>query len=130
MRVGSVVIKRGKDLDSGKNIADYLDKNGRMDCVSFYHDHGKILNTLSTLWVVTQCESSRRVVEVGCERFSIFLDMYRLQNEQVLVFATMSGLQCLGALLIMSILTQNGWQGNILPVQREELGRRLIQRIL
>ena len=69
LRVGSVVIKRGKDLDSGKNIADYLDKNGRMDCVSFYHDHGKILNTLSTLWVVTKCESSRRVVEVGCERF-------------------------------------------------------------
>jgi hypothetical protein len=57
---------RGKDLPSGKNLFDYVDCRGRIDLIRFFGDHVK---TFPTLWVVVQCESARRVVEVGCERF-------------------------------------------------------------
>ena len=58
--------KRGKDLPSGKNLFDYIDKQGRMCLVRFFGDHK---DRFPTLWILVQREASRRVVEVGCERF-------------------------------------------------------------
>jgi len=58
--------KRGKDLPSGKNLFDYIDKQGRMCLVHFFGDHK---DRFPTLWILVQREASRRVVEVGCERF-------------------------------------------------------------
>ena len=63
--VGPVETK-GEDLPSGKNIADYVDKRGRMDLLRFFEDHR---NMFPTLWIISQCEMSNQVVEVGCERF-------------------------------------------------------------
>ena len=60
------VKKRGKDLPSGKNLADYVDKLGRFEMLKFYADHKTFF---PVLWIQSQCEESRRVVEVGCERF-------------------------------------------------------------
>ena len=65
MRVGKVA-KRGKDLPSGNNIADYIDNLGGMDVAKYTGEHRK---EFDIVWLVVQCESSRRVVEVGCERF-------------------------------------------------------------
>lgn len=65
MRIGPV-LKKGKDLPSGKNIADYIDKLGRMDVVTFAENHK---DEFGIIWLVVQCEASRCVVEVGCERF-------------------------------------------------------------
>jgi len=36
-----LVLSRGKDLPSGKNLADYINKKGRMDMLRFYADHKK-----------------------------------------------------------------------------------------
>ena len=63
--VGTVQNK-GKNLPSGHNLFDYIDIRGRIDIVQFFSDHSKVF---PTLWVIAQKESSRRVVEVGCERF-------------------------------------------------------------
>jgi len=63
--VGSVA-KCGKDLPSGKNLIDYIDKQGRMCLLCFFGDHK---DRFPTMWILTQREASRRVVEVGCERF-------------------------------------------------------------
>jgi hypothetical protein len=63
---GVDVEKRGENLPSGKNIADYLDKKGRMNLLTFFKDHEI---RFPTLFVIVQREVSRRVVEVGCERF-------------------------------------------------------------
>ena len=60
------VLSRGKDLPSGKNLADYIDCRGRIDLVHFVGDHTRYF---PTMWIVVQCEASRRVAEVGCERF-------------------------------------------------------------
>lgn len=60
------VLSRGKDLPSGENLADYIDCRGRIHLVRFFLDHIKYF---PTLWIVVQCECSRRQVEVGCERF-------------------------------------------------------------
>ena len=57
---------RGKDLPSGNNLFDYVDKKGRFDTLAFFSDHKK---TFPTLWIFAQKNASRRVVEVGCERF-------------------------------------------------------------
>ncbi len=56
----------GKDLQSGKNLIDYIDKQGRMCLLRFFGNHKE---RFPTMWILTQCEASRRVVEVGCERF-------------------------------------------------------------
>lgn len=64
--VGKVVQERGDDLPSKKNLADYLDNNGRCDVLLFFDDHKQIF---PTLFLVAQCMASRRVTEVGCERF-------------------------------------------------------------
>jgi hypothetical protein len=58
--------KRGENLPSGKNIADYLDKKGQMNLLTFFKDHEI---RFPTLFVIVQREVSRRVVEVGCEKF-------------------------------------------------------------
>ena len=60
------VLSGGKDLPSGKNLADYIDWCGRIDLVHFVGDH---IRYFPTMWIVVQCEASRRVVEVGCEHF-------------------------------------------------------------
>lgn len=58
--------KRGTDLPSKKNLADYIDSNGRCDVLSFFADHKR---QFPTLFIIAQRMASRRVVEVGCERF-------------------------------------------------------------
>ena len=60
------VKERGHNLPSGKNLADYIDGHGRFSLLDFMSDHSK---KLPTLWIRGQCEESRRIVEVGCERF-------------------------------------------------------------
>ena len=60
------VLSRGKDLPSGKNFGDYIDCRGRIDLVRFFGNH---IRYFMTMWIVVQCEATRRVVEVGCERF-------------------------------------------------------------
>ena len=60
------VRERGEDLKSGRNIADYLDKKGRMDLLTFFQHHK---NEFPVLFVIVQREMSRRVVEVPCETF-------------------------------------------------------------
>ena len=60
-----------KDLPkpSGRNLADYMQSNGRFDLLPFFGDHKGIFPNIN---ILIQREASRRVVEVGCERiFSI-----------------------------------------------------------
>ena len=64
--VGPEVVARGEDLPSKKNHADYIDSNGRFDVLSFFDDHQRLF---PTLFIMAQRMASRRVVEVGCERF-------------------------------------------------------------
>ena len=66
IRMGTKVSKRGSDLPSKKNLADYIDRNGRFDVLSFFGDHKR---QFPTLFIIAQRMASRRVVEVGCERF-------------------------------------------------------------
>ena len=63
--VGPVETK-GENLPSGKNIADYVDKRGRMDLLRFFEDHR---NMFPTLWIISQCEMPNQVGEVGREGF-------------------------------------------------------------
>ena len=56
----------GKDLPSGCNIAKYLDASGLFDPLRFFRDHK---GTFPNLFIIVQREVSRRVTEVGCERF-------------------------------------------------------------
>jgi hypothetical protein len=61
------VSEQGKDLPSGKNISNYIDEGTcRMKLLVFFENHKK---KIPTLWVIVQREASRRVTEVGCERF-------------------------------------------------------------
>ena len=60
------VTKKGKDLETTRNLADYICQRGQMKLVHFFKDHKK---RWPTLWIVVQCEASRRLTEVGCERF-------------------------------------------------------------
>jgi hypothetical protein len=60
------LIDRGEDLPSKKNLADYLDKKGRIDLLEFFNDHK---DRFPNLFTIVQREASRRAVEVGCERF-------------------------------------------------------------
>jgi len=66
IEMGTNVTKRGSDLPSNKNLADYIDSNGRFDVLSFFDDHKR---QFPTLFIIAQRMASRRVVEVGCERF-------------------------------------------------------------
>jgi hypothetical protein len=47
--------KRGKDLPSGKNLIDYIDKQGRMCLLRFFGDHKE---RFQTMWILVQCEAS------------------------------------------------------------------------
>ena len=60
------VEKRGENLPSGNNIADYLDHKGRMNLLQFFKEHQ---SSFPNLFIIVQREASRGVVEVGCERF-------------------------------------------------------------
>ena len=61
------VLSRGRNLPTGKNIADYIDgKNHMFDTTHFFEDRCKLF---PTLWMVVQCEAAMRNTEVGCERF-------------------------------------------------------------
>ena len=66
------VESKGEDLLSGKIIADYVDECGRIDLLRFFEDHS---NMFPIIWIISQCEMSNQVVEVGCERFSTYLVM-------------------------------------------------------
>lgn len=63
--VGPVLFK-GKDLPSGRNLVQYIDKRGRIDLLRFFIDHQFIF---PTLFIKCQCEAAQKIVEVGCERF-------------------------------------------------------------
>ena len=65
--------KKENNLSSGHNLFDYIDVRGRMDFVRFFSNHSKLF---STLWIIAQWESSRHVVEVGCERFFVYLGTF------------------------------------------------------
>jgi hypothetical protein len=60
------VEEKGKKLPSGHNLFEYNDFQGRIDVFRFFSDHSKVFQTLL---IIAQQESSRRVVEVGCEHF-------------------------------------------------------------
>jgi hypothetical protein len=60
------VVEKGKNLPSKKNLADYIDERGRIQLIALFRDHRK---SFPTLWLLVQKEASRRVTEVGCERF-------------------------------------------------------------
>ncbi len=59
IRNGWSCTRKRENIPSGHNLFDYIDIRGRID-------HSKVF---PTLWVIAQKESSRCVVEVGCERF-------------------------------------------------------------
>ncbi len=60
------VEKYGDDLPNGRNYKQYLDEKGRFDNIKFFLDHKSNFPNLN---LIVQREISRRVVEVGCERF-------------------------------------------------------------
>ncbi len=64
------VNQKGKSIPSGHNLFDYIDVQGCIDFVQFFNDHSKLF---PTLWIIAQHESSRHVVEVGCECFFVYL---------------------------------------------------------
>jgi hypothetical protein len=64
------VEKNGKDLPLGKKLGIYVNEKGRMDVLKFFEEHKKYF---PTLWIIAQHEATRRVVEVGCEQFFVFL---------------------------------------------------------
>ena len=65
IRVGNVD-SSGEDLPSKFNLAHYVNKKGRFNILRFFEDHKQ---QFPTLFIIAQCMASRRVVEVGCERF-------------------------------------------------------------
>ena len=64
--VVGLVKTREEDLPSGKNLADYIDNLGRFENLKLFLHH-KVY--FPVVWIQSQCEESRRVAEVGCERF-------------------------------------------------------------
>jgi hypothetical protein len=66
--------KHGKDLPSGKNLIDYIDKQRRMCLLRFFGDHK---DSFPTLWILMQREASRRVVwRLGVSVLFVFLDTF------------------------------------------------------
>ena len=67
MRSWSALLrKKEKKNLSGHNLFEYIDIQGRIDVVQFFSDNSRVF---PTLWIIAPRESSRHVVEVGCERF-------------------------------------------------------------
>ena len=60
------ISKRGKDLPSGRNVADYVLENGGFDMISFYEDHA---TEFPTARLIALKEASGSNVEVECGRF-------------------------------------------------------------
>ena len=56
----------GANLPNDRNYKQNLDEKGWLDNLKFFDDHQDMFPTLN---VVVRCNVSRRVVEVGCERF-------------------------------------------------------------
>ena len=52
------VVKRGANLPSGLNLADYIDSRsgGRLNVTKFFEDHRKIF---PNLWLLVQCEAAK-----------------------------------------------------------------------
>jgi hypothetical protein len=73
------VDQKGKNIPSGHNLFDYIDVRGCIDFVQFFSDHSKLF---LTLWIIAQRESSRHVVEVGCDRFFVYLGTCCCLDEQ------------------------------------------------
>jgi hypothetical protein len=63
----------------GHNLFDYIDVQGCIDFVQIFSDHSKLF---PTLWIIAQHESFRHVVEVGCERFFVYLGTCCCLDEQ------------------------------------------------
>ena len=59
--VGPAVSHRN-NLPSGKNLFDYIDKQGQKCLLCFYGDHK---DRFPIMWILVQREASRQVVEVG-----------------------------------------------------------------
>jgi len=53
------ILSRGKDLPSSKNIADYIDCQGRMDVTKFALDH---CTQFPSLWILVQKEAAMKSV--------------------------------------------------------------------
>jgi hypothetical protein len=58
------VVKRGQNLPSNKNLADYIDKKGRMNLLDFFSDNEQ---RFPTLFKIMQHEASCRAVEVALQ---------------------------------------------------------------
>ena len=78
-------------MPSGKNLFDYIDKQGQMCLVRFFGDHK---DRFPTLWILVQCEASHGVVEVGCERFFGLSGYISPLGELGLEYKIMRGLRC------------------------------------
>ena len=74
----------------------YIDKLGRFEMLKFYSDHKAVF---PVLWIQSQCEESRRVVEVGCERFFNLADVSSPMRTRLGV-RTMSAWQCFHAFFV------------------------------
>ena len=59
------VKKHGKDLPSGRNIADYIDERGIFNILAFFMDHQRQLESLSNV-VIGQL-APHSTAEVDCE---------------------------------------------------------------
>jgi hypothetical protein len=53
--VVGTAITRGKDLPSGNNLFDYIDKQGRMCLICFFEDHK---DRFPNMWILVQREAS------------------------------------------------------------------------
>jgi hypothetical protein len=115
------VVKRGQNLPSNKNLADYIDKKGRMNLLDFFSDHKQ---RFPTLFKIMQHEASCRAVEVGCERFLVFQDMYYSPVDLHLVFGIMSALLCWQLFCRVCILIQVGWLKSTCADLKQESGKK------
>jgi hypothetical protein len=61
--IGDVVIKRGKDLRSGKNLSDYW-KNGKFDHIKFWLNHQKLFHKL---WSLSLEKALTNPTDFSCE---------------------------------------------------------------
>ena len=110
---------RGEDLPSGKNLADYLDKCGRMSLLRFYQDHRE--RYFPTLWIVEQCEEPTKVVEVGCERFFNISGCVSSEKRTILGVRTYKRLAML-AVMIKKVYIDYEWvAGEYLRRTKEKL---------
>ena len=99
------VAERGKDLPSRKNLADYIDKKGRMEVLKFFIDHKKMF---PTMFILAQCEAAGKVVEVGCERFFGLAGYVSSPRRTRLGVRTYERLAMLAS-IVQSVFIDNEW---------------------